>query len=135
MEGMGCEQQRTRIFLAFEHELDELDERIKEMNRIHDEHRQLERTLGGWAGVRHEVAILNKCCSGLNGVPIKLILLFAKSDAAAAFQMLVDDAARCQRAHRAYGACRCRLTEYLTGPIEWQIYPTEIPIQACMAFR
>jgi hypothetical protein len=101
MEGAGLSELRTeQTILSLLRRVEELRIDVKYWNRVHKAKRWLERSLGGWAGVWHEVALLSKRCGVLNGLLMRSILLWAKSDLKMAVVIYGNDELGLKRAQR-----------------------------------
>ena len=101
MEGAGLSAVRTqRTILSFQRRVEEYGELVQMCTRTLEAKRHLVRSLGGWAGVWHEVALLSKRCGVLNGLLMRSILLWAKSNLKMALALKVNDELGLERAQR-----------------------------------
>ena len=114
MEGAGLSELRTeQTILSLLRRVEELRIDVKYWNRVHKAKRWLERSLGGWAGVWHEVVLLSKRCGVLNGLLMRSILLWGRSDADKAYALKVSDKQQRQRARRKLQTCSWALLDFL----------------------
>ena len=126
MEGAGLSELRTeQTILSLLRRVEELRIDVKYWNRVHKAKRWLERSLGGWAGVWHEVVLLSKRCGVLNGLFMRSILLWGRSDADKAYALKVSDKQQRQRARRKLQTCNWALLDFLDfrcpdpNPTDW----------------
>ena len=114
MEGAGLSELRTeQTILSLLRRVEELRIDVKYWNRVHKAKRWLERSLGGWAGVWHEVVLLSKRCGVLNGLLMRSILLWGRSDADKAYALKISDKQQRQRARRKLQTCSLALLDFL----------------------
>ena len=101
MEGAGLSAVRTqRTILSFQRRVEEYGVLVQMCTRTLEAKRHLVRSLGGWAGVWHEVALLSKRCGVLNGLLMRSIILWAKSDLKMAVVIYGNDELGLKRAQR-----------------------------------
>ena len=114
MEGAGLSAVRTqRTILSFQRRVEEYGVLVQMCTRTLEAKRHLVRSLGGWAGVWHEVALLSKRCGVLNGLLMRSILLWGRSDADKAYALKVSDKQQRQRARRKLQTCNWALLDFL----------------------
>ena len=114
MEGAGLSALRTqRTILSFQRRVELAHVLVQMCTRTLEAKRHLVRSLGGWAGVWHEVALLSKRCGVLNGLLMRSILLWGRSDADKAYALKVSDKQQRQRARRKLQTCNWALLDFL----------------------